>query len=109
MARYFSIAKPVLDNLTLPIRLIEGKPVMINIEKVRPYPYPASFLWSKNGFDLFNNSRVKYGYPSINFSMINRSDSGNYSLIVTNYYIDNPSRALGSSSGSFTLDVLCKL
>ena len=37
-----------------------------------------------------------------------RSDAGNYVVSVTNFLLDNSSQPVGSDTGSFSLDVLCK-
>ncbi len=63
----------------------------------------------KNGVEISsNNSRLMFGYPSLIINNAMPSDSGVYSLIATNHLLDNPSEVLGTDTGEFNLDVLCK-
>ena len=99
----------MVDNLQ--INIIEGTlNAKVDLSESPPaFPFPRIFQWQKNGaFVDANTSMVTFGYPSVVFENVSRSDSGNYSLMATNYLLDNPDEMLGNDSGSFFLDVLCK-
>ena len=101
-----------LKNLTI-IRLLEtSRNVEINIEQKTPYPYPATFIWTKNKYEtLVSDYRRKFSYPIIFFRNLLHSDSGNYSVEVINYYnfLSKPTgRPFSKASLTFTLDILCE-
>ena len=73
-----------------------------------PFPYPKEFQWSRNGVPLRNSSGIMWGYPGVTLGNVSRSDAGLYSLSATNYWLDDPSREIGSAVGSFQLSVLCE-
>lgn len=73
------------------------------------YPIPTTFHWSQDGRGpLRNDSRREFGYPTLMMSRVDVTDSGRYSLTASNYIPSDPPELLGTSSGSFTLDVLCE-
>ena len=81
---------------------VEGDTFEFNIEEIQGFPViPESFTWFFNGI-LFNTSsslNVSV-YPFIKFTDINRNNSGNYSIIVTNEG--------GIASGFVLLNVQCE-
>ena len=104
--------KPELKNLTI-VRFIEWtENVKLNIEHSPPYPYPHTVIWYKDNSTLVNDSRRILGYPTLRFGIMLRSYDGNYSITVTNYYVNDtfyPLTAFSTTSLSFTLEVLCEL
>ena len=83
-------------------------PVNLSMEPAA-FPTPGIFQWSMDGMLVNSNSEVNYMYPTAIFQrLIRRSDSGNYSLTATNHRLDNPAVEVGTGTGNFILDVLCK-
>ncbi len=82
---------------------------ILGIEQQQPFPFPGSFTWSRDGDPLVNiSANVSFGYPELSLNPVSRTDSGLYTLTASNYLLDNDSVLIGSGTGSFTLDVLCK-
>ena len=104
------IGEPVLKNLSDPVRFQVGENLMVNLELDNPaHPFPTTFQWFKNGVEMSSNdSRVMFGYPSLIINNAMPSDTGVYSLTATNHLLDNSSEILGTDTGEFTLDILCK-
>ena len=97
-----------IDNL--PVVTVEGSTNTINLSQAPDaFPFPQQFSWTVNGSPARNNSRVSFGYPSVTFQQMERGDAGTYILAATNYRLDNASVLVGMDTGSFTLDVQCKL
>ena len=71
------------------------------------FPKPSLFEWLKEGQPLRQNG-ITTTYSSVTFGSVMRSDSGNYTVSATNFVLDNATQPVGSDSGSFSLDVLCK-
>ena len=61
-----------------------------------------------NGSTALNDSRRKFGYPSLHFSPLQLSHGGLYEVTITNYYTYDPRLEYGTSTLAFNLDVLCK-
>ena len=72
------------------------------------YPFPNDFQWSKDGVILTNTSRIKFGYPSIIFQLVTRSDQGVYTLRATNHVLFGPLEETGTAVGTVTLEVACE-
>ena len=64
----------------------------------------VSFSWTRNGQPLTTDPTQTYS--SLTFSSVDRSDSGNYSVFATNVV---EGREVGNDTGSFYLNVICKL
>jgi len=91
--------------------VVEGGSVTtINLDlDPEAFPFPQ-FQWTMNGQVAMNNTpRVTYSYPGVTFTSCDRDDSGTYNLTATNYHLDNTSVIVGMDTGSFSLDVQCKL
>ena len=71
------------------------------------FPKPSLFEWLREGQPLRKNG-ITTTYSSVTFGSVVRSDSGNYAVSATNFVLDNATQPVGSDSGSFNLDVLCK-
>ena len=80
------------DNLTLDLSINGVKD---------PFPPNLTFVWTFNGQNFTSFSSVSADGFNISFNSIQRNMSGEYTLIVTN--------SVGSVSGSFEVDVQCKL
>ena len=98
-----------MDNLT--VVAVEGSTNTVSLSQTPDaFPFPQQFSWTVNGSPANNNSRLTFGYPSVTFQRFERGDAGTYILTATNYRLDNNSSVLvGMDTGSFTLDVQCKL
>lgn len=92
------------DNI--PVKLVEGESaITVNLtEGLAPFPQP-SFNWTKDGFLL---SGPALTYATVTFDNIRRVDAGIYNVSATNFVL-NSMQLVGSDTGSFYLDVLCKL
>ena len=86
-------------DLNVPINLLQD-PIA--------FPEPSSFDWLKDGQPL-RQSGLSITYYSVMFFSVMRSDAGSYTVSTTNFLLDNVIQPVGSDSGSFYLDVLCKL
>ena len=71
-------------------------------------PYPQYLLWTRDGVRVVNSTMARFGYPVVSFINVSRTDAGNYRLLATNYELENPSLEIGTSIGSFELNVKCK-
>ena len=58
---------------------------------------------------LSNSSSLRLDFPTITFPNVSRRDNGNYTLVATNYRLDDPAVEIGTGTRSFKLNVLCKL
>ena len=72
------------------------------------FPEP-SFEWLIGGQPLIRRNGIITSYSSIIFGSLMRSDSGNYTVNTMNYLLNNVTQPVGNDTGSFYLDVLCKL
>ena len=83
--------------------MIEGYPFSLNIEQTEGFPIaPDDYEWSFDGTPISegeSNPNISI-YPVIIFTNVNRTDSGNYSITVSNEG--------GTSTGFFILNVLCE-
>lgn len=83
--------------------------MVINLRKnLEAFPFPREYQWRKNGADVVNSSNVMFGYPAMSILNISRSDSDRYTLMATNYRLDDPEQMIGTGDGSVQLNVLCK-
>ena len=71
------------------------------------FPEPTSYIWTRNGIQLSGPPPV-LSYSTITFPSISRSDAGSYVLSATNFVLRNDLVPIGSDTGSFSLDVICK-
>ena len=71
------------------------------------FPEPTNFTWMRNG-QASLRSGLTTTYSNVTFDSVMRSDAGNYTVTATNFLLNDSSRPIGSDSGSFYLDVLCK-
>ena len=72
------------------------------------FPEPTSFRWYKDGQRLTEADRP-LTYSNVTFSTIRREDAGNYTVSATNFVIGSNVEQVGNDTGSFFLDVICKL
>ena len=71
------------------------------------FPKPTSYTWTKNGIQL-SGAPPLLTYSTITFPLISRSDAGSYVVSAINFVLGNNSVLIGSDTGSFRLDVICK-
>ena len=71
------------------------------------FPEPTVLTWMRNG-QASLRSGLTTTYSNVTFDSVMRSDAGNYTVTATNFLLNDSSRPIGSDSGSFYLDVLCK-
>ena len=96
------------DNFSVKIQ--EGD-LNVSIDLLRElaaFPEPSDFEWLIGGQPLLRQDGITTTYSSVTFGSVMRSDTGNYTVTVTNFLIDNATQPVGSDTGSFYLDVLCK-
>ena len=84
------------NSRNVPVDLREDPP---------PFPEPTSFNWRKDGQPLVG---LALTYSNVTFTTIERQDTGNYTVIATNFVLDDPTQQVGNDTGSFYLDVICK-
>ena len=103
------IGAPTLrDNLVLKIEEnSENVPVNL-LQEPTAYPLPSSFMWRKDG-QLVDGSRVSLTYSNATFAKVAREDDGVYTVSATNFVIGSSTQQVGTDTGSFRLDVICKL
>ena len=104
------IGSPKLHK-NLIVRIVEGY-ANVTVDLLQgpaPFPEPSSFKWSKDGLPLPNNLSQTSTYSSVTFPSVRRNHAGSYTVSATNFLLDNSSRQLGSDTGNYYLDVLCKL
>ena len=91
------------------LRIQEGDlniPVDISQEPLA-FPEPTNFMWLKDGVSLRNGLTTTYS--TVTFNSVMRSDTGEYTVFATNTLLDDTSQQIGNDTGSFYLNVLCKL
>ena len=73
------------------------------------FPVPTVFSWSKDGQHIDSGPGLTLTYSSITFSPVRRSNAGSYVVSATNFILGSNSEQVGTDTGSFFLDVICKL
>ena len=82
--------------------------ISINISQ-DPTAFPTdtiSFDWSRDGQPLSSSSDISLTYSAVTFTNVGRQDSGGYSVFASNVV---QGIEVGNDTGSFNLDVVCKL
>ena len=71
------------------------------------FPFPE-FQWTRNGMAQAVNisDTVAYGYPSVTFLNVTRSDAGIHYLFAENFVAET-GQIIGNETGSFSLNILC--
>ena len=69
------------------------------------FPEP-SFSWTRNGQPF---TAPGLNYSTVVFDNVKREDAGNYNVSATNFILNSTTEQVGNDTGSFYLDVLCKL
>ena len=103
------LGPPVLQD-GLIFRIVENSlniPVDLSQDPA-PFPEPTSYNWIRNNVQLSRPSSM-LTYSTITFPSVSRSDAGNYVVSATNFVLDNDMVQIGSDTGSFSLDVICKI
>ena len=72
------------------------------------FPEPTSFRWYKGGQHLTETDHT-LTYSNVTFSTVRRDDAGNYTVLANNFVIGSNVKEVGNDTGSFFLDVICKL
>ena len=76
------------------------------------FPEPTLFSWSKDGQPLSVQTELTLTYSNVTINTVKRADAGNYNVTATNFVLPGSSGTLdqvGNDTGSFYLDVICKL
>ena len=68
---------------------------------------PPSYIWTRNGVVL-SGPPPTLSYSTVTFPSVSRNDAGNYAVSATNFDLNNSTVPIGSDTGSFSLDVICK-
>ena len=96
------------DNVLLKVEENGGRIPIDLSEGLVAFPEPTS-QWSKDGQPL-NGPRPALTYNSVTFDNVRRTDAGNYTVVATNFVLNSTTpEQVGNDTGSFYLDVLCKL
>ena len=74
------------------------------------FPEPTLFSWNKDGQPL-SATELTLTYSSVTINTVRRADAGNYTITATNFVLPSSPVAnqLSNDTGSFYLDVICKL
>ena len=94
------------------LRIVENAANSVPVElgqSPAAFPEPSLFSWSKDEQPLSSGPGRTLTYSSISFSPVRRSDAGNYMVSATNYIIGSSTEQVGNDTGSFVLNVICKL
>ena len=103
------IGAPLLRDNNCSLKILEGDlNILIDLLKEpTAFPEPSDFEWLLDGQPLRGNG-ITTSYSSVLFASVMRTDAGNYTVNATNFLLDNSSQPVGSDTGSFHLDVVCK-
>ena len=92
----------VENSLNIPIDLSQ-------LQEPAAFPEPTLYNWTRNGVQLSSPPSMHVlTYSTITFNAVSRNDSGNYAVSATNFVLESNSVQVGSDTGSFSLDVICK-
>ena len=83
--------------------------ILINLYQEPPaFPESSLFSWNKDGQPL--RTGLILTYSSVTFDTVRRVDAGNYSVIASNFVLPGSpgTNQVGSDTGSFYLNVICK-
>ena len=108
--KLFSGAINLQDNFL--VRIEEGSRNIIVDLRQDPaaFPEPTLFSWNKDGQPL-SATELTLTYSSVTINTVRRADAGNYTITATNFVLPGSPVAnqLSNDTGSFYLDVICKL
>ena len=83
----------------------ENVPVDLRQEPAA-FPEPTQFTWNRDGQQL---NGLDQTFSNLTFGTIRRGDAGNYAVSATNFVLNSTVEQVGTDTGSFTLNVICKL
>ena len=87
----------------------ENVPVDLRQEPAA-FPEPTVFNWYRDGQLQTTRADRRLTYSNVTFNTIRREDAGNYTVSATNFVIgSSDTQQVGNDTGSFNLDVICKL
>ena len=105
----YLIGPPVFVDNNSTLKVLENsRNFLINICQ-NPTAFPVetvSFTWTRDGQPLSSGLGLSLTYSSLTFPNVARQDSGNYSVFASNVI---EGREVGNDTGSFNVDVICKL
>ena len=106
---YVCVGAPNLkDNLLMKIEEnSENVPIDL-LQEPTAFPELSSFTWRKDGQRL-DDSGVSLTYSNATFAKVMREDAGVYTVSATNFVVGSTTQQVGTDTGSFRLDVICKL
>ena len=97
------------DNFTVKV-LENSHNVTIDLHQ-GPDAFPEStvFNWDKDGQPL--RPDLLLTYSNVTFDTVNRADAGNYAVTAINFVLPGSpgTNQVGNDTGSFYLNVICKL
>lgn len=67
-----------------------------------PFPTPTFHEWNTS------NVNVTLKNNGVDFDIVTRKHADIYSLTVSNYHLCDKTRLIGTDTGNFTLNVICK-
>ena len=94
----------VRDNISLKVEENNARTAVNLSESLAAFPEPF-FQWSKDGQPL---SGPILTYNTATFNSVRRADTGNYTVVATNFVLNSTTELVGNDTGGFYLDVLCK-
>lgn len=103
-----SLGPPVLRD-GLMFRIVENRlNFTIDLGQTpAAFPKPTLYTWTRNGIHLSGPLPI-LTYSTITFASVHRTDAGSYVISATNYVLGSNSVPIGSDTGNFSLDVVCK-
>ena len=85
------------NSVNIPIDLRQDPPA---------FPEPTMFTWYRNGLELNGFAQT---YSNLTFVTIRRQNAVNYTVSATNFILNSTVEQVGTDTGSFNLNVICKL
>ena len=76
-------------------------------DTLSPPPYPAPTLTAILGNGTLNLAQTLYHHPNLTLNELTETDSGSYVFTAKNTRLDGT--VLGTSNGTFTLNVQCNV
>ena len=107
----FVLAGPpsLQDNFTVKVLENTSNVTIDLLQGPDSFPEPTLFSWSKDGQPLMADLLLTHS--NVTFATVRRGDTGNYTITATNFVLPGSpgTDQVGNDTGSFYLDVICKL
>ena len=104
-----NVGPPILQDGLMFMIVENSSNVLVDLSQdSAAFPEPVLYNWTRNDVQLSSPSSV-LTYSTITFPSVSRSDAGSYVVSATNFVLDNDTVPIGSDTGSFSMDVICKI